>query len=119
MGTGSVVDTLDILLSDMETFSASSGKKTNNIDIKIEVEEKSDILEKKLDKLTDKLVNAFNNEEVQWTKERESLGHCGSCKKAIYDEGILSSSEMFHQDCFTCAHCGKRLGEIFYNVEKK
>jgi len=119
--TGLAVEHLDTLLADMETFNlGSSGKKQTNIrKVKIEVEAK-DELEQKLDSLTDKLVNAFDpKSEVKWKefKEEEELGVCQECKSAIKSSAVLAGSFSYHPDCFTCAHCGDKLGSKFFCVD--
>ena len=80
--SGLAVENLDTLLADMETFnSAPFGKKLNSgRKIKIEIET-DDNLEKKLDNLTDKLLNAFDaKSDVKWkdSKEDNELGRLPS-----------------------------------------
>ena len=72
------VENLDTLLADMETFNSGSSGMKHNAGRKIKIElETEDELEKRLDSLTDKLVNAFDpKSEVKWKdfKEEEELG---------------------------------------------
>eukprot|EP00092_Neocalanus_flemingeri_P089525 GFUD01113283.1.p1 GENE.GFUD01113283.1~~GFUD01113283.1.p1 ORF type:complete len:301 (+),score=100.14 GFUD01113283.1:195-1097(+) len=105
----------------METFnSESSGKKQDKgRKIKIDVENEKKF-EKKVDSLTDKLVNAFDpKSEVEWkdVEEDEDLGVCHKCKLVIKSNAVLAGSSTFHPDCFTCTHCGDRLGSKFFSVD--
>jgi len=115
------VENLDTLLADMETFHfVSDGKeKSSGRKIKIEVEPK-DELEKKLDNLTEKLVDAFDQKsELNWKDDAKTvaLGSCTKCMVDISDSAVLAGTFTFHPECFTCTHCGDRLGAKYYCVD--
>jgi len=112
--TGSAVESLENLLTDMENFKNSKENK-KSITVPINIVRENE-MEKKLDDLTDKLIESFQNDDVKWNSVRESLGLCKSCEGKIFDEGIVTGDDMYHQDCFKCTHCGKRLGENYFLV---
>ena len=112
-----MVESLDNLLADMETFKNRRNSRTVPI-----ILEKDNDIEKKVDNLTDKLIESFSNDDIKWISEKESLGEhistaqyktliegeCKSCGEKIFEEGIQTGDDMYHQECFKCAHCGQR-----------
>jgi len=95
------VENLDLLLADMETF--------NTLPVV-----------NKMNDLTDKLLNAFDEQcELKSTdlNEKEELGVCTKCQLVIKDSAVLAGSSTYHPNCFNCTHCGKRLGTKFFCVE--
>ena len=44
---------------------------------------------------------------------------CHACQDLIKSETILAGPHTYHQECFTCAHCSKALGDNFYSVDNK
>merc|ERR1711892_389916 len=115
------VENLDLLLADMETFNTLPLGNKMNTGRKIEIEiEADDTLENKVNDLTDKLLNAFDEKcELKSTdlNDEEELGVCTKCQLVIKDSAVLAGSSTYHPHCFNCTHCVKRLGTKFFCVE--
>lgn len=114
------MDNLDILMADMETFKTHRpGYKDKSRKIEIE-NEKIDKFEKKLENLTDKLLDAFKQDaedvDPEPVIEKDDLGYCETCGLPIQESAVLAGGQTFHQHCFTCNHCGDILGSKFYVV---
>jgi len=118
-----VVDSLDTLLADMESFRSSKVEsKEDSRKIQIEVEkEKDENIEKKLDNLTDKLMDVLKSEseDTITAGTEDDLGHCNGCSLPISDSAVLAGGHKYHQGCFKCVHCKERLGEQFFVVGDK
>merc|ERR1711962_1336955 len=119
------VDSLDSLLADMETFRSNNASdmdrdKSKKIQIEIGTKKKEN-LEKKLENLTDKLLESFkpDSDVTATARTEDDLGTCHSCHLSITDSAVLAGGHTFHQDCFTCTHCHKRLGDQFFGVADK
>jgi len=118
------VENLDMLLADMENFNSLKIGEKKEFERRVEIEiEPENPLEKKVDALTDELKNAFDgSSEVKWEEEshkKEELGLCSKCNMMIKESAVLAGSSTFHPDCFTCTHCGNRLGTKFFYVDNQ
>merc|ERR1719244_1768476 len=111
-----------MLLADMESFNSLKIGEKRELGRRVEIKiERENPLEKKVDALTDELKNAFDgSSDVKWEEEctkEEELGICSKCNVVIKESAILAGSSTFHPDCFTCTHCGERLGSKFFYVD--
>jgi len=105
------VENLDKLMEKMENIK----------NLTFETDHKGNDLESKLDNLTNQLKNAFDTKsELIWENGKpEKFKKCRACDELIKSETILAGPDHFHQECFTCEHCGQALGDNFYSVDNK
>jgi len=110
---GSAVEQLDNLITDMETFSEKKFRPdvsrnvpiTRQIDIQMEAD---------LEELTRKMLLGM---EGELQEEPDSLGLCLKCDRNIEAEAVMAGKDTYHQDCFTCTHCGIRLDGKYFIVD--
>lgn len=75
---------------------------------------------RRLDNITDKLVNHIEPKTPKNLEVCDDLGYCSSCKLVILDIAVVACGESFHRECFACHVCGDRLdAEQFYQFEGK
>jgi len=75
---------------------------------------------KRLDIITDKLLDNFEAVPDDVPKSVDLLGVCSLCKLVILDIAVVTGDQSFHQECFACDVCGDLLDvKMFYQLEDK
>ena len=87
------------------------------VDDMIEEIGKLDVISTHLDDADRKVPNAEEKDDEHYLNEEDTVDVCSKCGEEIVGSSLVVGDDNYHEECFTCDHCGDRYSNSRFSLK--